>query len=842
MSPVSRMSVTCGAHLQATPRATADWPQQAAVPRRGLSDGGRWRKSQSGRPVTTGRSDWGSGGALAANHHHAHSDGEQHQAEAGERADGGAGLRDTVALAVAVILAGFGGLDRDAVGHVDDRAVGHRVLHDEAVVTGLVAGRIHERAVGDFGLAELALLDDGAALPARHVLRLGDRTGLAGGHVAGIGLDGLVVGRRLGLIRDGDLDAAGLVRAVGRGGRDDDLAGLLRGDDAVGVDRRDGFVARLPRHLLVGGVAGLDGRGGLECLADGDGGAGLDGDLHAGDGDGLDGLGRHGDVERAGHATGRGGDGHRAGLLGGHNAVLVDRGDGFVARLPRDRLVGRVSRGDGRRQGRGCAFDELLLACHGHGLDRDDGRGLVAHRDLQRAGHATGRGGDRHFAGLLRDDLAVGVNRRHSGVGGLPRDRLVGRIGRGDGRRQGLLSIDGHRGVAGNGDAGDGHGRGGDGDLDGTELRLVAVRRGGDGHLAGLLRGHHAVGVDRSYGGVGGRPGDGLVGRIGRGNGSRKSDGVACGGGVGAGHGHAGDGHVGARLLRDRVRGTCSGIEHEQRGAVRVGHDLGVHGGVTVLDLVVLGAAGGDLDGRLLALVGGQLDFGGLAVLPGRADGEVAAGHEAAHRAARPGIGQGGQDVRVVHVLLAGGVGEGGVGLQQHFVDTGGVAEVAVDLERRMVIEQVCIHRVLELQLDQLVRGVAVAGASPRIDALSNGPAGVGLQHVALEAAVPQRGLGRLHVLGVVDGDQITGEQSEQVGHVTVLVVRLVAADGGSILLLAERTFEVPFLDLAGVADLDRLEQALGAAPGTVGVRIGEVAVVALGRQPIFLLTLNLIL
>ena len=146
-----------------------------------------------------------------------------------------------------------------------------------------------------------------------------------------------------------------------------------------------------------------------------------------------------------------------------------------------------------------------------------------------------------------------------------------------------------------------------------------------------------------------------------------------------------------------------------------------------------------------------------------------------------------------------------------------------------MVIEQVCIHRVLELQLDQLVRGVAVAGASPRIDALANGPAGVGLQHVALEAAVPQRGLGRIHVLGVVDGDQITGEQSEQVGHVTVLVVRLVAADGGSILLLAERTFEVPFLDLAGVADLDRLEQALGAAPGTVGVRIGEVAVVALG-------------
>ena len=63
----------------------------------------------------------------------------------------------------------------------------------------------------------------------------------------------------------------------------------------------------------------------------------------------------------------------------------------------------------------------------------------------------------------------------------------------------------------------------------------------------------------------------------------------------------------------------------------------------------------------------------------------------------------------------------------------------------------------------------------------------------------------------------------------TVLVVRLVAADGGSILLLAERTFEVPFLDLAGVADLDRLEQALGAAPGTVGVRIGEIAVVALG-------------
>ena len=34
----------------------------------------------------------------------------------GERADGGAGLRDTVALAVAVVLAGFGGLDRDAPG------------------------------------------------------------------------------------------------------------------------------------------------------------------------------------------------------------------------------------------------------------------------------------------------------------------------------------------------------------------------------------------------------------------------------------------------------------------------------------------------------------------------------------------------------------------------------------------------------------------------------------------------------------------------------------------------------------------------------------------------------
>ena len=55
MSPVSRMSVTCGTRLQATPRATADRPQQATVPRRGLSDGdGGERVSQADRSRLAG--------------------------------------------------------------------------------------------------------------------------------------------------------------------------------------------------------------------------------------------------------------------------------------------------------------------------------------------------------------------------------------------------------------------------------------------------------------------------------------------------------------------------------------------------------------------------------------------------------------------------------------------------------------------------------------------------------------------------------------------------------------------------------------------------------------------
>lgn len=98
MSPVSRMSVTCGTRLQATPRATADRPQQATVPRRGLSDGGRWRKeSQSGRPVTTGGLTGDQAECLRRIITTLTPTASSIKPRPAERADGGAGLRDTVA-------------------------------------------------------------------------------------------------------------------------------------------------------------------------------------------------------------------------------------------------------------------------------------------------------------------------------------------------------------------------------------------------------------------------------------------------------------------------------------------------------------------------------------------------------------------------------------------------------------------------------------------------------------------------------------------------------------------------------------------------------------------------
>ena len=94
-----------------------------------------------------------------------------------------------------------------------------------------------------------------------------------------------------------------------------------------------------------------------------------------------------------------------------------------------------------------------------------------------------------------------------------------------------------------------------------------------------------------------------------------------------------------------------------------------------------------------------------------------------------------------------------GVGLQQHLADAGGVAEVAVDLERRVGVEEVCVHAAAvpvvharvadepQQVADEFVGAVAVVQARPEVDLPGGAPAGA---HVAARVERDPRRLGQL--------------------------------------------------------------------------------------------------
>ncbi len=136
-------------------------------------------------------------------------------------------------------------------------------------------------------------------------------------------------------------------------------------------------------------------------------------------------------------------------------------------------------------------------------------------------------------------------------------------------------------------------------------------------------------------------------------------------------------------------------------------------------------------------------------VLPGDVGRDPAMGAKPAHRTPRPGSRQGRQQVDGVAPAL-----------QQHFRNAGGRAEVAVNLERRMGIEQVGVGAAAravvgpliidqaELARQQLQGAVAVPEAGPLVDLPAQAPAG---SVVAARFQAPAAGLGQLRrLIGVI--------------------------------------------------------------------------------------------
>ncbi len=165
---------------------------------------------------------------------------------------------------------------------------------------------------------------------------------------------------------------------------------------------------------------------------------------------------------------------------------------------------------------------------------------------------------------------------------------------------------------------------------------------------------------------------------------------------------------------------------------------------------------------------------------------EPAPGAQAGDLARWPGRGQRRQQVHGAAVAL-----------QQHLGHAGGVAEVAVDLERRVGVEQVGVkaaaaHHHLrrphgrEQVADDRVGVVAVAHARPEVDLPAHRPAG-GLVAAQLQRARPPRATARAWLRG----DLVARVEAVQVRQVAVLRLAL-----GEVL--------VPLLQLPAGPDLVR--------------------------------------
>ena len=105
--------------------------------------------------------------------------------------------------------------------------------------------------------------------------------------------------------------------------------------------------------------------------------------------------------------------------------------------------------------------------------------------------------------------------------------------------------------------------------------------------------------------------------------------------------------------------------------------------------------------------------LGQFAVLPGEVDFKSVAGAGAGEGTGRPGGGESGQEVHGVQV-----------GLQQHFMHSGGQAEVGINLKRGVVGEEVGGDVLFQQFLQEAVGPVAVVQPGPETDFPGFAPAG----------------------------------------------------------------------------------------------------------------------
>src|ERR1035438_267869 len=179
---------------------------------------------------------------------------------------------------------------------------------------------------------------------------------------------------------------------------------------------------------------------------------------------------------------------------------------------------------------------------------------------------------------------------------------------------------------------------------------------------------------------------------------------------------------------------------------------------------------------------------------------ETTAGYQAADFTRGERRGQGRQEVEESRLAAlyrgqAGGRAIRVVALQQHLGDAGGGAEVAVDLKRRMCVEQVLVHSGLgglgvRCRGDQVAHDpvgvVAIQEARPQVELPAHRPAGSG---VTAENQRLLRGLEQLR--RAEGGDLAAWIDRPQVGDMAVLVLGVVGV------------FH-PLLQLAVLANLER--------------------------------------
>ena len=405
-----------------------------------------------------------------------------------------------------------------------------------------------------------------------------------------------------------------------------------------------------------------------------------------------------------------------------------------------------------------------------------------------------GGGGDPGGAGGHGGNLAAGIDGGHAGVGGLPLHAVVGGVG-GIHRGAEVLAVPNlQRQAAGvHGDAGDLDLRG-DGDLAGGGLSVV----GGDGDGGGALPlgGDGAAAADGGHAGVGGGPGDAVIGGVAglhrggqaAGGALRQTHGGLVQGDAGDLHGGGGDGDLAGGL--DPVGGGGG----DGGGTLLHGGDLAVvhssHAGVGGLPGHVGdgGVSGGGGDGkggglallqRQAGLVHGQL--GGGNHLHGNGLPQLGHGHagdDGGHRRAGDGglgdegalgvaAGEDARPVEEIDVVIVGGTG-GQIGngavlhrvfllqslLRQGLGQNGGKLPAG---GHRVIVGKLALGNdaVFEgiVHID-LIPGVALdeVGAAGLIDAVEPAGQGNGGAHGNVAVGGEGNGAGALHQTQLIGG------------------------------------------------------------------------------------------